>query len=231
MTMQGIADGTPIGPLTPDEEKAFRDATVLFAGAVLSVLGDNLVDAYLHIRDGKELWDALEAKFGAADAGGELYAMEQFNDYKMVENRSVVEQAHEVQIMAKELELLKCVLPDKFVAGCIVAKLPPSWRSFATSLKHQRQEFSVENIIGSPDVEEKAREKDKHTGGTEGKSASNMVQKNAHKSKGKNKVSHTTNFKKKGLNKEKKDPCWVCGEVDKILILSTWSLATLRKDL
>ena len=92
--------------------------------------------------------------------------MERFNDYRMVENRSVVEQAHEIQIMSKELELLKCVLPDKFVAGCIVAKLPPSWRNFATSLKHQRHEFSVENIIGSLDVEEKARAKDKHTGGT-----------------------------------------------------------------
>jgi hypothetical protein len=131
----------------------------------------------------------------------------------MVENRPLVEQAHELQIMAKELELLKCVLPDKFVMGCIVAKLPLSWRNFATSLKHQRHEFSVENIIGSLDVEEKAREKDKHTGGTEGKSVANMVHKNAHKSKGKNKASQTTNFKKKGQNKEKKDPCWVCGKV------------------
>jgi hypothetical protein len=80
----------------------------------------------------------------------------------MVENQSVVEQAHELQIMAKEPELLKCVLPDKFVMGCIVAKLPPSWRNFATSLKHQRHEFSIENIIGSLDVEEKVRAKDKH---------------------------------------------------------------------
>ncbi|KAK1607346.1 hypothetical protein QYE76_031019 [Lolium multiflorum] len=212
MGVHRVAEGTPRGPLTPEEDKAFGDATVIFVGAVLSVLGDKLVDAYLHIRNGKELWDALDAKFGAADAGGELYAMEQFNDYRMVENRSVVEQAHEIQIMAKELELLKCVLPDKFVAGCIVAKLPPSWRNFATSLKHQRHEFSVENIMGSLDVEEKARAKDKHTGGTEGRSAANMVQKNAHKSKGKNKgVSQTTNFKKKGKT-EKKDPCWVCGE-------------------
>jgi hypothetical protein len=34
-----------------------------------------------------------------------------------------------------------------------------------------------------------------------------MVQKNAHKSKGKNKVSQTSNFKMKGQNKEKKEPC------------------------
>lgn len=49
----------------------------------------------MHIRDAKELWDALDSKFGAAGARGELYMMEQFNDYKMVENRP----AHEIQIM------------------------------------------------------------------------------------------------------------------------------------
>jgi len=84
------------------------------------------------------LWDHLNGTYGASDAGSKLYIMESFHDYKMVANRSVVEQAHEVQRLAKELELLKCVIPDEFVAGCIIAKLPPSWRGFATSLKHKR---------------------------------------------------------------------------------------------
>ena len=75
-----------------------------------------------------------------------MYTIEQFHDYKMVENRSVLEQAHEIQCIAKEVELLKCVLPGKFVAGCIIAKLPNSWRNFATTLKHQRREFSVEDV-------------------------------------------------------------------------------------
>jgi hypothetical protein len=57
-------------------------------GGVLNVLENKLVDAYLHIPDGKELWDALDAKFNVADAGGEPYAMEQFNEDKMVANRS-----------------------------------------------------------------------------------------------------------------------------------------------
>jgi hypothetical protein len=48
------------------------------------------------IYPGKELWDALEAKFEVFDAGSELYLMEQLYDYKMVENRSVVEQTHEI---------------------------------------------------------------------------------------------------------------------------------------
>ena len=42
------------------------------------------------------LWDALEAKFGVSNAGSKMYLMEQQYDYKMVENRSVVEQAHAI---------------------------------------------------------------------------------------------------------------------------------------
>jgi hypothetical protein len=85
-------------------------------GCVISVLHDRLVDVYMHIIDAKELWDALVAKYDATDAGSELVS---FHDFRMVNNRYVVEQAHEIQVLVKELELLKCHLPDKFVAGCV----------------------------------------------------------------------------------------------------------------
>jgi hypothetical protein len=80
----------------------------------------------MHIRDAKAMWDHLNATYSASDASKELYTMKSFNDYKMVANKSVVEQAHEIQRLTKELELLKCVLPDEFMAGCIITKLPSS---------------------------------------------------------------------------------------------------------
>ena len=55
MGIEKVADDTHRGPLTLEEERTFREATVLFVGSVLSVLGDKLVDVYLHIRDAKEL--------------------------------------------------------------------------------------------------------------------------------------------------------------------------------
>jgi hypothetical protein len=58
--------------------------------------------------------------------------------------------------MVKELEILKIVIPDEFVAGGIIAKLSPSWRDFATTLKHKRTHMSISNLIASLDVEEKA---------------------------------------------------------------------------
>jgi hypothetical protein len=127
------------------------------------------------------MWDALEARYGVSDAGSELYVMEQFHDYRMVEGRPVVEQAHEIQALVKELELFECVLPDKFVAGCIIAKLPQSWTDFATSLKHKRQEFSTAELVGTLDVD-KARAKDvkgKKVG--EENSSAHVVQKNRSK--------------------------------------------------
>jgi hypothetical protein len=42
------------------------------------------------------MWDALEQRYAVSDAGSELYVMEQFHDYRMVDDRSVVEQAHEI---------------------------------------------------------------------------------------------------------------------------------------
>ncbi|XP_066333793.1 uncharacterized protein [Miscanthus floridulus] len=139
MSCYHVSEGKPAN-LPPKDEAKFKADDNLFRG--------------------KELWDALVGKFGVTDAGSELYLMEQLYDYKMVENRSVVEQAHEIQALAKELELFPCVLPDKFVAGGIIAKLPLSWKDFATSLKHKRHEFNVEELIGTLDVEERAIAKD-----------------------------------------------------------------------
>jgi hypothetical protein len=147
----------------------------LVRGVVINVLAENLVDFYLTATSGKELWDALETKYGVSNAGNELYVMEQFYDYKMVDDRSIVERAHEIQSLAKELEGFKCVLPDKFVAGGIIAKLPPTWMDFATSLKHMRKEFSIADLIGSLDVEEKARAKDTRGKGVVGTSSANVV--------------------------------------------------------
>jgi len=79
----------------------------------------------------------------------------------------------------KELELFGCALPDKFVAGCMIAKLPQSWTDFATSLKHKRQEFSTAELVGTLDVEDKARAKDvKGKKIVEGSSSAHVVQKN-----------------------------------------------------
>jgi hypothetical protein len=135
----------------------------------------------------------------------------------MVDGRSVVEQAHETQTLAKELKMFGCVLPDKFGAGYIIVKLPQTWTNFATSLKHKRQEFGIAELTGSLDVEEKARAKDVHGKKVGvGSSSAHVVQKNTLSSQKKKfqqelKQKSTTPFKKKKKNKEKEN-YFTCGK-------------------
>ena len=87
--------------LPPADEAKFNADDNLFRGTVISALDLKFQKSYIILPSGKELWDALAAKFGVTDAGTELYLIEQLYDYKMVENRSVVEQAHEIQALVK----------------------------------------------------------------------------------------------------------------------------------
>jgi hypothetical protein len=88
---------------------------------------------------------------------------------------------------------------------------------FATSLKHKRREFDVTQLIGTPDVEDKARAKDvKGKKVAEGGSSAHVVQKNRPKpQKKKNqqdvKPKNTTIFKKNKKDKEKGN-CFTCGK-------------------
>jgi hypothetical protein len=90
--------------------------------------------------------------------------------------------------MVKELRLLKIVVPDEFVAGGIIAKLPTSWRYFTTTLKHKRVRMSISNLIASLDVEEKARAKDRRSKGAEGQTSANMVHQQQTHGRGKGKA-------------------------------------------
>jgi hypothetical protein len=136
------------------------EANTIFCGAVVGVLAETLKDTYLSYKTTKEMWDTLNTEYGGSDADTELYIIEQYHDYWMVDGESVVTQAHEIQCMVKELTLLKIVVPDEFVARGIIAKLTPSWRDFATALKHKRVHMFISDLIASLDVEEKAQARD-----------------------------------------------------------------------
>jgi hypothetical protein len=127
----------------------------------------------------------------------------------MLDGKSVVTQAHEIHCMVKELGLPKIVVPNKFVAGGIIAKLPPSWRDFTTALKHKQMHMSISDLIASLDVEEKARAKYRRSKGAEGQTNADMVHQPQSHDKGKakqnqnnNNAKQTTTFKKKNNNKK-----------------------------
>ena len=57
-----VVQPRPLGPHTAKDEQRFKDADTTFKGAMISVLGDSMVDTYVMMSTGKEIWDAVEAK-------------------------------------------------------------------------------------------------------------------------------------------------------------------------
>jgi hypothetical protein len=98
-----VKDCLPEGNISDEDMRKIQETSDIFLGAVRNVLSDHLYDSVTHFRDTKALWDHLNITYGASDAGKELYIMESFNDYKMIANKPIVEQAHDIQRLAKEL--------------------------------------------------------------------------------------------------------------------------------
>jgi hypothetical protein len=127
----------PVLPLTEEQHREYELENSTCIGCLLSLVSDQLCDIYIHHTSAHELWDALDRKYAESDAGCELYVNDQYHKYKMVDDRSIMEQAHEIQLLVGELVHFDCVLPGRFMVGGIIAKLPQSWKYFSTSLKHK----------------------------------------------------------------------------------------------
>jgi hypothetical protein len=128
----------PVLSLTEERHCAFELDNTTYIGYIVSLLFDQLCDIYMEYTMASELWEALDHIYAESNAGCELYVNDQYHEYRMVDDCSIVEQTHEIQLLAGELTHFNCALPDRFMVGGIIAKLPLSWRSFATSLKHKR---------------------------------------------------------------------------------------------
>jgi hypothetical protein len=49
-------------------------------------MADNMVEVYMGMLISKDMWDALMVKFNVSNVGNDLYIMEKFYDYKMVDD-------------------------------------------------------------------------------------------------------------------------------------------------
>ena len=65
-------------------------------GHILNGMSDPLFDIYQNVESAKELWDCLESKYMAEDSSSKKFLVTDFNNYKMVESRSVMEQFNEL---------------------------------------------------------------------------------------------------------------------------------------
>jgi hypothetical protein len=81
----------PVLPLIEEQHREYELENSTCIGCFLSLLSDQLCDIYMHHTSAHELWDALDRKYAESDAGRGLYVNYQYHEYKIVNNRYIME--------------------------------------------------------------------------------------------------------------------------------------------
>jgi hypothetical protein len=82
---------------------------------------------------GKDMWDAPEPRFSVSDVGSELYAMEQYYDYKMMMIGPSFSMLIRYSPLIRNMRNLHVCYRASLFAGGIIAKLLFSWKFFTTT--------------------------------------------------------------------------------------------------
>ena len=141
-------------PTTSDEDtneiKAQRkkqdEDELICRGHILNTLSDRLYDLYTSMKSPKEIWNTLEAKYKTEKIGTNKFIIQKYFDYKILDNISVLDQAHELQILVNKLHDLSINIPESFQVGTIIVKLPPSWNNFRKKLLHMSEDLTLERF-------------------------------------------------------------------------------------
>ncbi|KAJ0843621.1 putative RNA-directed DNA polymerase [Helianthus annuus] len=136
---------------------AWKHSDFICRGYVLNGLSDALYNVYYNIKTSKELWESLEKKYKTEDAGTKKSVVARFLDFKMVDNKPVMNQVQELQIILNDIHAEGMVLSETFQVAAMVEKLPPAWLDFKNYLKHKRKEMSMEDLVLRLRIEEENR--------------------------------------------------------------------------
>lgn len=187
---------------------AWHHADFLCKNYILNGLDNVLYNVYSPIKTAKTLWESLDKKYKTEDAGMKKYIISRFLDYKMVDSKTVLSQVEEFQLILHEMNAENLSVGETLQVGCIIEKLPPSWKDFKNYLKHKRKEMDLEGLIVRLRVEEDNRVSDKKS------VASSMVFK-AHvvEDGPKNKKrKHSGQSSQQGNSKKFKGKCFKCNK-------------------
>jgi hypothetical protein len=199
------------------ERKKRKEDELVYRGHILNTLSDRLYDLFTAIESLQEIWNALEAKYKKKKKkkGTDKFLILKYFEFKMVDNLSVLDQMHELQILVNKLCDLTIKIPESFQVGAIIAKLLPSWNNYRNKLLHMTKDLTLEQIGKHLRIEVESRIRDGIQFDTN-VNVNNVHSKNTRTQNYLKVNKKRTNFKKnnsKDSNKDKKNKlCFNCGK-------------------
>ncbi|GKE13660.1 zinc finger, CCHC-type containing protein, partial [Tanacetum coccineum] len=157
------------------------------------------------------------SKYMAEDTSSKKFLVSNFNNYRMVDSRSVMGQYHELLRILGQYTQHGLFMDESISVSSIIDKLPPSWKNFKHMLKHNKDELSLVQLGSHFRIEETLRMEENRIGkgkDISGSSSVNMVKDDENKKNNKNSKGNKRKFheKKNDSNKRSKMTCWKCGK-------------------
>ncbi|VFQ98472.1 unnamed protein product [Cuscuta campestris] len=191
----------------------WENDNILCIGHILNGLSDPLFDIYQNVESAKELWDSLESKYMVEDASSKKFLVSDFNNYKMVDSRSVMEQYHELVRMLGQFNLHGMKQDECISVSNVIDKMPPSWKDYKRELKHNKDDLSLVQLGTHLRIEESVRAQESNKSkDVAGPSCVNMVEDGGSKGKHKSGKRKQNKPDKNTANKKQKVACWKCGK-------------------
>ncbi|XP_021719995.1 uncharacterized protein LOC110687676 [Chenopodium quinoa] len=195
------------------EKSKWDNDDFICRGHILNGMEDDLFYVYQHVESAKELWESLESKYMAEDASSKKFLVSNFNDFKFVDGRSIMDQFHEIQRIYSNLKQHGINVDELFVVSSIIDKLPNSWKDVKHDLKHKKEDISLSNLATHLQIEEGIRAMEKAKDGNPSSSTINVVEegKSSASTSGKRKKFNSSKGKSKKQKDNNKYACWECG--------------------
>nr|GEY87211.1 zinc finger, CCHC-type [Tanacetum cinerariifolium] len=145
-------------------------------GYILNGMSDSLFDVYTNVESAKELWDSLESKYMAEDSSSKKFLVSNFNTYKMVDSRPVMEQYNELLRILRQYIQYGLKMNESIYVLSIIDKLPPFWNDFKHTLKHGKDDLSLVQLGSHLGIEKylRAQDSNKRNGKEVGEPSINM---------------------------------------------------------
>ena len=93
-------------------------------------MSNKLFDVYCAYKEAKVIWESMLKKYTAEDVGKKKFVVENYSKWEMVDNKGIKLQINEYYKLLEELRAEKIELPEQFVAGLLIEKLPDSWSDY-----------------------------------------------------------------------------------------------------
>lgn len=183
-------------------EKSTEEIEYFCKFRILSCLSDDLYETYRLYNTAKEVWEALEHTYTKDNESKIRFTASDFNNYKMVDDKPIIDQIHKFQNFVHEIHRSGTKLDENFQVSSLLDKLPPKWSSFAQELRRSQTVLTVKSVIQSIRIEDQFRTR--LTQDNQMKAKVNLTESNHYNSKSKNKFQNhqnrANNFKAKGKN-------------------------------